>query len=404
MTDMIYNHITVRIPGTEHLLINLYGLLYKEITASSLAKIDVEGNIIWKPDTDYGINNAGYVIHGAIHKARPDVACVIHTHTRAGMAVSSMKCGLLPLNQTSIRFHGHIGYHDYEGPAINLDERERLVRDLGEHDAMIMRSHGLLTCGPTVPQAFNTLYQLEMSCRAQVDAMAARTDLDTARRQRCWPAPPTSTSPASAAPTASSNGPPCSASSKPNPQTPPSPPTTTNHPKPQSPKAPEPQSPRAPSPCGRGLGEGSLGGHWGRGRWEGAGSTSPNTPQKFPPPPPIRYNPPMAAPTGGIDCDIHPALPGTAALLPYLEPYWREQITIRGIDGLDLASYPAPHPRQRPPGLAPRRPQKPGADFARLRPQALDAFGSRFAICNVPLRRAGPAQPAFRHRARRRRQ
>ena len=135
MTDLIYNHITARIPGTEHLLINLYGLLYKEITASSLVKIDVEGNIIAKPDTDYGINKSGYVIHGAIHKARPDVACVIHTHTRAGMAVAAMKCGLLPLSQTSIRFVGHIGYHDYEGPAVDLAERERLVADLGPHDA-----------------------------------------------------------------------------------------------------------------------------------------------------------------------------------------------------------------------------------------------------------------------------
>ncbi len=182
MTDLIYNHITARIPGTEHLLINLYGLLYKEITASSLVKIDVEGNIIAKPDTDsgvtdYNINVSGYVIHGAIHKARPDVACVLHTHTRAGMAVSAMKCGVLPLTQTSIRFVGHIGCHDYEGPAIDLEERERLVRDLGPHDALVMRNHGLLTCGATIQQAFNTMYQLEMSCRAQVDAMAARAEL-----------------------------------------------------------------------------------------------------------------------------------------------------------------------------------------------------------------------------------
>jgi len=177
MTDLIYNHITARIPGTEHLLINLYGLLYREITASSLVKIDVEGNIIAKPDTDYGINKSGYVIHGAIHKARTDVACIIHTHTRAGMAVAAMKCGLLPMSQTSIRFEGHIGYHDYEGPAVHLAERERLVADLGAHDAMVMRNHGLLTCGATIQQAFNTMYQLEMSCRAQVDAMAARTEL-----------------------------------------------------------------------------------------------------------------------------------------------------------------------------------------------------------------------------------
>lgn len=177
MTDLIYNHITSRIPGTHHLLINLYGLLYKEITASSLVKIDAEGEILWKPDTDYGINRSGFVIHGAIHKARADVRCIIHTHTRAGMAVASMKCGLLPLTQTGIRFVGHLGYHDFEGPAIDLAERERLVRDLGPHDAMILRSHGLLTCGASVSQAFNTMYQLELACRAQVDAMAARTEL-----------------------------------------------------------------------------------------------------------------------------------------------------------------------------------------------------------------------------------
>jgi ribulose-5-phosphate 4-epimerase/fuculose-1-phosphate aldolase len=178
MTDLIYNHITARVPGPQHhLLINLYGLLYKEISASSLVKIDLEGNIVWKPDTDYDINKSGYVIHGAIHRARKDVACVIHTHTPAGMAVSAMKCGLLALTQTAIRFVGHIGYHDYEGPATALEERERLVRDLGPHDAMILRSHGLLSCGATIQQAFNTMYQLEMSCRAQVDAMAARTDL-----------------------------------------------------------------------------------------------------------------------------------------------------------------------------------------------------------------------------------
>ena len=174
MSDLIYNHITARIPGSDdHLLINLYGLLYKDITASNLARIDLEGNILWKPDTDYGINVSGYVIHGAIHRARADVACIIHTHTRAGMAVASVKSGLLPMTQTSMRFHNHIGYHVYEGPAIDLAERERLVEDLGDHDAMILHNHGLLTCGGSIPQAFNTMYQLEMSCRAQMDAAAS---------------------------------------------------------------------------------------------------------------------------------------------------------------------------------------------------------------------------------------
>jgi ribulose-5-phosphate 4-epimerase/fuculose-1-phosphate aldolase len=178
MTDLIYNHITAKVPGDEHhLLINLYGLMYKEITASSLVKIDLDGNIVWKPDTDYRYNYSGYVIHGAIHKAREDVGCVLHTHTRAGMAVSCMEEGVLPITQTSMRFHNRIGYHDYEGPAIDLDEQERLVADLGAHNALVLRNHGLLTCGPSVPEAFNLMYQLEMSCQAQVDVMTARASM-----------------------------------------------------------------------------------------------------------------------------------------------------------------------------------------------------------------------------------
>ena len=126
-------------------------MLFEEITASSLAKIDVEGNILAKPDTDYGINKSGYVIHGAIHKARPDVKCIIHTHTRAGMAVSSMKCGLLPMTQTSMRFVGHIGYHDYEGPAVDLAERERLVRETMGNVALRVASPSMgTTPGRTV--------------------------------------------------------------------------------------------------------------------------------------------------------------------------------------------------------------------------------------------------------------
>ena len=174
MTYLIYNHITVRVPGSDEFLINLYGLTYKEITASSLAKVDLDGNVTWKPEgTDYGINTAGYVIHSAIHRARPDVHAIIHTHSTAGMAVSAMTSGLLPLTQNSMRFAGHIGYHDYEGPALSTDEQQRLVADLGENNAMILRNHGLLACGPSLPEAFNTLYQLETSCRAQVQALTA---------------------------------------------------------------------------------------------------------------------------------------------------------------------------------------------------------------------------------------
>jgi ribulose-5-phosphate 4-epimerase/fuculose-1-phosphate aldolase len=176
MTDLIYNHITTRIPGTDHLLINLYGLLYKEITASSLVKIDVEGNIVWKPDSDYGINKSGYVIHGAIHKARADVKCIIHTHTRAGMAVSAMKCGLLPLAQTAMRFTD-VAYHDYEGVALNMDEQARVVADLGNREAMILRNHGLLVVGASIAEAFNNIFRLERACQLQVTALSCNTEL-----------------------------------------------------------------------------------------------------------------------------------------------------------------------------------------------------------------------------------
>ena len=178
MTDLIYNHITARIPGTaDELLINPYGMLYEEIRASSLVKIDIEGNILLQPDQEYGINPAGYVIHSAVHQARQDVQCVIHTHSRAGMAVSAMRCGLLPLAQTSMRFYNCTSYHAFEGPALNLDERLRLVSDLGRNDTLILRNHGLLVCGRTIADAFNRMYFLENACRLQVDAMAAGTDL-----------------------------------------------------------------------------------------------------------------------------------------------------------------------------------------------------------------------------------
>lgn len=176
MSDLVYNHATARIPGTEHFLINAYGLLYHEVTASSLVTIDLDGRVVRQGSTDLDVNRAGYVIHSAIHRARHDVDCVIHTHTRAGMAVSSMACGLLPLTQSAMRFHD-IAYHDYEGPAVDLAEQARLVHDLGSANAMVLRNHGLLVAGATVAQAFNALYWLEMACRAQVDAMASGAEL-----------------------------------------------------------------------------------------------------------------------------------------------------------------------------------------------------------------------------------
>ncbi|HXX11254.1 MAG TPA: class II aldolase/adducin family protein [Burkholderiales bacterium] len=171
-TDLIYTHFSARVPGSEDLLINSYGLLFDEITASSLVKIDKDGKVIDDP-IGMGINYAGFVIHGCVHEARPEVNCVIHTHTRAGVAVSAQKSGLLPLSQHSLRVYGMLSYHDYEGVALELDERSRLARDLGSSSkAMIMRNHGLLTLGSDVHEAFELMYYLDCSCQIQVDALA----------------------------------------------------------------------------------------------------------------------------------------------------------------------------------------------------------------------------------------
>jgi ribulose-5-phosphate 4-epimerase/fuculose-1-phosphate aldolase len=173
MTDMIYNHISARIPGTDHLLINAYGYLYTEITASNLITLDMDGEVVLQPENEFGYvaNPAGAIIHTSVHRAREDVGCVIHTHTRAGMAVSSLEAGLLPLTQTAMRFDGYVGYHDYEGPVLNREEETRLQRDLACNEVLILRNHGMLVVGPTVPETFNRCYWLEMACRAQVDAM-----------------------------------------------------------------------------------------------------------------------------------------------------------------------------------------------------------------------------------------
>jgi ribulose-5-phosphate 4-epimerase/fuculose-1-phosphate aldolase len=178
MSDLIYNHATVRVPGLDdELLINPYGYLYEEITASSLVRINLAGEVTFNADPSHGINHAGYVVHSAVHAARHDARCVIHTHSRAGMAVSALKCGLLPLSQTAMRF-GQVAYHDYESVAVDLDERARLARDLGDADVMILRNHGLLAVGASVAEAFNTLYWLELACKVQVDAMACNGELN----------------------------------------------------------------------------------------------------------------------------------------------------------------------------------------------------------------------------------
>ncbi|MET1115228.1 MAG: class II aldolase/adducin family protein [Comamonas sp.] len=178
MADMMANHISARVPGEDGaFLINAYGMMYEEITASSLIKVDHEGNVLSKPDfgdLGYGVNKAGYVIHSAVHGARPEVDCVIHTHSWASMAVSSLACGLLPLTQTAMRFL-KIGYHDYQGVVLNLDEQASIIRDLGQGEALILRNHGAMTVGRSVGEAFNWMHRLELACRAQLAAMACNT-------------------------------------------------------------------------------------------------------------------------------------------------------------------------------------------------------------------------------------
>ncbi len=174
--DLIYTHISARVPGPEHhFLINPFGLAFDEITASSLVKIDLEGAIVG--DTPHSVNKAGFVIHSAIHEARPDLTCVMHLHTEAGMALSMLRDGLLPLSQHAMRFYGRIGYHEYEGIALDEDEKKRLVADLGPHRALVLRNHGFLTAGGSVAEAYVLMFYLEKAARAQLLAMATGAPL-----------------------------------------------------------------------------------------------------------------------------------------------------------------------------------------------------------------------------------
>jgi len=176
MHDLIYNHISARVPGTEEFLLNPFGLLYEEICASALIKVNLAGEVLWQPEwpkgLEYTFNLAGFVIHGAIHEARPEVQCIIHTHSLAGMAVASLERGLLPMTQTAMRF-SRVAYHDYEGVVLEMDERKRLIANLGDADAMLLRNHGTLAVGKSVAEAFNNMYRLERACRAQLLAQSA---------------------------------------------------------------------------------------------------------------------------------------------------------------------------------------------------------------------------------------
>lgn len=176
MHDLIYNHISARIPGTEEFLLNPFGLLYEEICASSLIKVNLKGDVLGQPEwpkgLNYTFNLAGFVIHGAIHEARSDVQCIIHTHSLAGMAVASLERGLLPMTQTAMRF-SKVAYHDYEGVVLEMDERQRLIANLGDADVMLLRNHGTLAVGKSVAEAFNNMYRLERACRTQLLAQSA---------------------------------------------------------------------------------------------------------------------------------------------------------------------------------------------------------------------------------------
>ncbi|WP_444758060.1 class II aldolase/adducin family protein [Pseudomonas sp. A014] len=173
MTDLIDTHITLRIPGPEHhFLINQYGVIFDRMRASDLVRIDQHGDVVDQAFGERRVNAAGFVIHSAIHMARPDMHCVIHTHTAAGIAVSAQEHGLLPISQHALKFYGKLAYHQYEGIALSLDERERLIADLGTHKAMILRNHGLLAGGASVAEAFHEIHFLERACQAQVQALA----------------------------------------------------------------------------------------------------------------------------------------------------------------------------------------------------------------------------------------
>jgi ribulose-5-phosphate 4-epimerase/fuculose-1-phosphate aldolase len=170
-SDLVFTHISARLPGPEHhFLINPYGLMFDEITASSLVKVDQHCKKLH--ESPFPVNPAGFVIHSAVHAARHDAMCVLHTHTRAGVAVSAQACGVLPISQQSTCVLGSLAYHDYEGVADNDDEKPRLQADLGQANFLVLRNHGLLTVGETIPDAFLAMYILETACQIQVAAQA----------------------------------------------------------------------------------------------------------------------------------------------------------------------------------------------------------------------------------------
>lgn len=179
LSDLTANHISARVPGENAFLINPYGMLYEEITASCLIKLDENGEVLYSPDfgdLQYGLNRAGYVIHSAIHAAREDVGCIAHTHTVAGMAVSALAEGILPLNQTAMRF-STAAYHNFEGIVLDEAEKKSLLRDMGNETHLVLRNHGLLVATNTIAETFNAMHRFEQVCKAQLEALACGREL-----------------------------------------------------------------------------------------------------------------------------------------------------------------------------------------------------------------------------------
>ncbi|WPO97938.1 class II aldolase/adducin family protein [Pseudomonas sp. HR96] len=176
MTDLIDTHISLRLDDGSF-LINRYGVLFEHMKATDLVRIDGEGQVVDRFFPQHRVNRAGFVIHSAIHAARADLHCVIHTHTAAGIAVAAQAKGLLPISQHALKFYNRLGYHRYQGIALDTAERDQLVRDLGPHSAMILCNHGLLAAGGSVAEAFQTIFILERACQAQVQALAGGSEL-----------------------------------------------------------------------------------------------------------------------------------------------------------------------------------------------------------------------------------
>lgn len=186
MTDLVDTHISARVPGqAQHFLINTYGVQFHQMTSRDLVKINHQGESVEPEGGGRRINVAGFVIHSAIHMARPDLQCVIHTHTPDGIAVACMEQGLLPISQHALKFYQRIGYHEYEGIALDIAERRRLVANLGRHQAMILRNHGLLVAGRSIPEAFLNLMYLERACQIQVKATASGRQIHFPQPQVC---------------------------------------------------------------------------------------------------------------------------------------------------------------------------------------------------------------------------